>query len=70
MRKKTLDEDALKLKEEDEPEEGEGAGEGGAADLTGMAKQIDLKEIQAVLKVSLSDPPLTGCIASADHVEL
>ncbi|KAK4683836.1 transcription elongation regulator 1, partial [Tremellales sp. Uapishka_1] len=51
MRKKTLDEEALKIKEdEDAFDEGEGAGGGGAADLTGMAKQIDLKEILAVLK--------------------
>jgi transcription elongation regulator 1 len=51
MRKKTLDEAALKVKE-DEMEEGEGMGEGGGADLTALAKQIDLNEIKSVLRVS------------------
>jgi transcription elongation regulator 1 len=35
-------------------EEGEGLGEGGAADLTALAKQIDLDEIKSVLRVSSS----------------
>ena len=50
MRKKTLDEKALEVKEEDEMEEGEGMGEGGSADLTAMGRQIDLEEIKAVLR--------------------
>lgn len=53
MRKKKLDEAALKV-EADEMEEGEGLGDGGAADLTALAKQIDLDEIKAVLRVSCS----------------
>lgn len=53
MRKKTLDEAAVGVKE-DERDEGEGMGDGGAADLTGMAKQIDLEEIKSVLRVSRS----------------
>ena len=36
----------------DEVEEGDGLGDGGVADLTVLAKQIDLNEIKAVLKVS------------------
>lgn len=56
MRKKTLDEAALKVKE-DEMEEGEGMGEGGAADLTALAKQIDLNEIKSVLRVSEKPDP-------------
>jgi transcription elongation regulator 1 len=52
MRKKTLDEQALAVKEEDEMEEGEGMGDGGAADLTAMGRQIDLEEIKSVLRVS------------------
>ena len=51
MRKKTLDEEALEVKEDEEREEGEGMGEGGAADLTALAKQIDLNEIKSVLRV-------------------
>lgn len=51
MRKKTLDEGALKVAA-DEMEEGEGLGDGGAADLTALAKQIDLNEIKSVLRVS------------------
>lgn len=51
MRKKKLDEEALKV-EADEMDEGEGLGEGGAADLTALAKQIDLNEIKSVLRVS------------------
>lgn len=51
MRKKTLDEAALKVKG-DEMEEGEGLGDGGSADLTALAKQIDLDEIKSVLRVS------------------
>lgn len=51
MRKKTLDEAALKVKE-DEMDEGEGLGDGGAADITALAKQIDLDEIKSVLRVS------------------
>jgi transcription elongation regulator 1 len=50
MRKKKLDEGALKVAA-DEMEEGEGLGEGGAADLTALAKQIDLDEIKSVLRV-------------------
>ena len=57
MRKKTLDEKALAVKEEDEMEEGEGMGDGGAADLTAMGRQIDLEEIKSVLRVSW-DPEL------------
>jgi transcription elongation regulator 1 len=53
MRKKKLDEAALKV-EADEMEEGEGLGDGGSADLTALAKQIDLDEIKAVLRVSLT----------------
>lgn len=53
MRKKKLDEAALKV-EADEMGEGEGLGEGGAADLTALAKQIDLNEIKAVLRVRSS----------------
>lgn len=59
MRKKTLDEAALAIKE-DEMDEGEGAGGGGAADLTALAKQIDLKEITSVLRVRIS------CLAEED----
>lgn len=55
MRKKKLDEGALKV-EADEMEEGEGLGDGGAADLTALAKQIDLKEIKSVLRVSRRRP--------------
>jgi transcription elongation regulator 1 len=51
MRKKKLDEAALKV-EADEMDEGEGLGDGGAADLTALAKQIDLNEIKSVLRVS------------------
>ncbi|KAK8864295.1 hypothetical protein IAR55_001541 [Kwoniella newhampshirensis] len=50
MRKKTLDEKAKEVKEEEEFEEGEGMGEGGAADLTALARQIDLGEIKSVLR--------------------
>lgn len=53
MRKKTMDEKALEVQEQDEYDEGEGMGEGGAADLTLLAKQIDLGEIKAVLRVRL-----------------
>lgn len=53
MRKKTMDEKALEVQEQDEYDEGEGMGEGGAADLTLLAKQIDLGEIKAVLRVCL-----------------
>jgi transcription elongation regulator 1 len=56
MRKKTLDEAAEKVLADgmkDEIEEGDGLGDGGAADLTVLAKQIDLDEIKAVLRVSL-----------------
>jgi transcription elongation regulator 1 len=53
MRKKVVDEEASKVKEEEEREEGEGLGEGGAADLVGMAGKIDLDEIKSVLRVSL-----------------
>ncbi|ORY32528.1 hypothetical protein BCR39DRAFT_375721 [Naematelia encephala] len=49
MRKKTLDE-AAKAVREDEMDEGEGMGDGGAADLTQLAKQIDLDEIKSVLR--------------------
>ena len=56
MRKKTLDEKALAVKEEDEMEEGEGMGDGGGADLTAMGRQIDLEEIKSVLRVSGFDP--------------
>ncbi|WVN88207.1 uncharacterized protein L203_103408 [Cryptococcus depauperatus CBS 7841] len=49
MRKKQLDENALKVNEQEEREEGEGLGEGGSADLTKLAKQIDLGEIKMVL---------------------
>ena len=55
MRKKTLDEAAEKVLADgmkDEVEEGDGLGDGGAADLTVLAKQIDLDEIKAVLRVS------------------
>lgn len=52
MRKKTLDEEARGVRE-DEMEEGEGMGDGGAADLTVLAKQIDLEEIKSVLRVRL-----------------
>jgi len=52
MRKKTLDEQAEKVKELDELEEGEGMGDGGGASLTDMSKQVDLNEIKAVLRVS------------------
>ena len=51
MRKKDLDEAARAVRE-DEREEGEGMGEGGAADLTALAKQIDLEEVKSVLRVS------------------
>lgn len=51
MRKKDLDEAARAVKE-DERDEGEGMGDGGAADLTALAKQIDLDEIKSVLRVS------------------
>ncbi|WWD17407.1 hypothetical protein CI109_101848 [Kwoniella shandongensis] len=50
MRKKTLDEKAKEVKEEEEFEEGEGMGDGGGADLTALAKQIDLGEIKSVLR--------------------
>ncbi|WVQ72531.1 hypothetical protein IAR50_002088 [Cryptococcus sp. DSM 104548] len=50
MRKKTLDEKALEVQEQDEWDEGEGMGEGGAADLTKLARQIDLGEIKSVLR--------------------
>lgn len=56
MRKKTLDEAARAVRE-DERDEGEGMGDGGAADLTVLAKQIDLDEIKSVLRVSLVSPP-------------
>ena len=55
MRKKTLDEAAQNVLADgmkDEVEEGDGLGDGGAADLTVLAKQIDLNEIKAVLRVS------------------
>ena len=51
MRKKEQDENALGLGK-DEAEDGEGMGEGGVADLTALAKQIDLNEIKSVLRVS------------------
>jgi transcription elongation regulator 1 len=51
MRKKVVDEQASKLKEDEDREEGEGLGDGGAADLVGMAGKIDLNEIKAVLRV-------------------
>ena len=57
MRKKTLDEDAAKVKE-DEMDKGEGMGEGGDADMIAMSKHINLEEIKSVLRVrSLSPPP-------------
>lgn len=50
MRNKTLDEAAAKVKEHDERDEGEGLGEGGSADITSLAKQIDLEEVKSVLR--------------------
>ena len=64
MRKKVLDEAALKIKEEDELEEGEGMGEGGSADLTAMGRQIDLEEIKAILRVRNT---VLTCVDLADH---
>lgn len=54
MRKKVLDEKAQAIKEEGEGEEEDagGIGEGGTADLTALAKQIDLNEIKSILRVS------------------
>lgn len=50
MRNKVLDEAAASLKEQEERDEGEGLGEGGAADITALAKQVDLGEIKTVLR--------------------
>jgi transcription elongation regulator 1 len=50
MRKKTLDEAALGVKSQDELDEGEGMHDGGDADITALARQIDLDEIKAVLR--------------------
>ena len=52
MRKKTLDEEAAKVKE-DEMDDGEGLGEGGDADITALGRQINLEEIKSVLRVSM-----------------
>ncbi|ORX36775.1 hypothetical protein BD324DRAFT_467240 [Kockovaella imperatae] len=49
MRKKTLDEEAAKVKE-DEMDDGEGLGEGGDADITALGRQINLEEIKSVLR--------------------
>jgi transcription elongation regulator 1 len=64
MRKKMVDEEAAAALKEDptEKEEGaedddEGMGDGGKADLTQLAQQIDLNEIKAVLRVSCPFPP-------------
>jgi transcription elongation regulator 1 len=59
MRKKILDEAALKV-QEDEMDEGEGLGDGGTADITALAKQIDLDEIKSVLRVSIQISLATG----------
>ncbi len=53
MRKKVLDEAAVAVGKDEELEEGEGDQGGSGGDLTGMAKQIDLKEITSVLRVSI-----------------
>lgn len=50
MRNKVLDEAAAGVKEQDERDEGEGLGEGGAADITALAKQVDLGEIKTILR--------------------
>ncbi|WVR07149.1 hypothetical protein IAU60_004190 [Kwoniella sp. DSM 27419] len=53
MRKKTLDEKALEVKQDDQFEEAEGLdlpGEEGATDITKLARQIDLGEIKSVLR--------------------
>ncbi len=60
MRKKTVDEEARAVRE-DERGEGEGMGDGGAADLTVLAKQIDLEEIKSVLRVSWARSVWTAC---------
>lgn len=62
MRKKTVDEAAAAVAnaksdpdqkdDEEEEEDAEGLGNGGTADLTALAQQIDLNEIKAVLRVS------------------
>ncbi len=52
MRKKTLDEGAMAIKDEDEDEDEDlGAGGGGRACLTEMAKQIDVADMHSVLQV-------------------
>lgn len=50
MRNKVLDEAAKGLKEQEERDEGEGLGDGGAADITALAKQVDLGEIKTILR--------------------
>ncbi|KAL1413535.1 hypothetical protein Q8F55_001309 [Vanrija albida] len=50
MRNKVTDEAAAAVKELDERDEGEGIGEGGDADISKLAGQIDLAEIKQVLR--------------------
>jgi transcription elongation regulator 1 len=53
MRKKTLDESAMTIKDEEEDEDEDvGAGGGGRASLTEMAKQINVDDMHSVLQVS------------------
>jgi transcription elongation regulator 1 len=52
LRKKSLDQAAMAIKDEDEDEDEDiGAGGGGRASLADMAKHIDLAEMRAVLQV-------------------
>ena len=53
--------------DDDEVEGGEGEEGGGKADLTGMAAKIDLREIEAVLRVSRAHF-LPSESASADEI--